>query len=246
MGTFVMDDLNKKKFAGTTLPTKSPFKTINDEADERIKAYKESGGELKSNNGGASRRKSNQSSAKRLPGTSISGPVDDLNREDYTKKGKEKFDSMSLDRRNVERTRGGIYLEQLRKVEGFSKMSENNYYFNLHKYGIKKANDMLAEALRPAYVKKKENDEHVKRVSDPYYAKEQRSRHAIENHPGTEKYYKPKKSNPNSDFERLISAFAALKYSIIRQDYLRFCLTKPKIHTFKILRPEKDRILSRF
>ena len=192
MGTFVMDDLQKKKFAGTTLPTKSPLKTINDEADERIKAYKESGGELKSNSGGASRRRSNQSSAKRLPGTSISGPVDDLNREDYTKKGNEKFDSMSLDRRNVERTRGGIYLEKLRKVEGFSKMSENNYYFNLHKYGIKKANDMLAEALRPAYVKKKENDEHVKRVSDPYYAKEQRSRHAIENHPGTEKYYELK------------------------------------------------------
>ena len=29
------------------------------------------------------------------------------------------------------------------------------------------------------------------------------------------------------------------------KDYLRFCLVKPKIHSLKILRPEKDRILSR-
>ena len=56
----------------------------------------------------------------------------------------------------------------------------------------------------------------------------------------------PKENNPNHDFERLISAFAVLKYPAIRQDYLRFCLAQPKIRSLKILRPEKDRILSRF
>ena len=56
----------------------------------------------------------------------------------------------------------------------------------------------------------------------------------------------PKENNPNPDFEGLIFAFAVLKYSAIRQDYLRFCLAQPKIRSLKILRPEKDRILSRF
>ena len=30
-----------------------------------------------------------------------------------------------------------------------------------------------------------------------------------------------------------------LKYSAIRQDYLRFCLAQPKIRSLKILRPER-------
>jgi len=38
----------------------------------------------------------------------------------------------------------------------------------------------------------------------------------------------------------------SLKYSVIRQDYLRFCLAQSKIRSLKILRPEKNRILSRF
>ena len=42
------------------------------------------------------------------------------------------------------------------------------------------------------------------------------------------------------------SLSTSLKYSAIRQDYLRFFLAQSKIRSLKILRPEKNRILSRF
>ena len=58
--------------------------------------------------------------------------------------------------------------------------------------------------------------------------------------------YQGKPTNPNSDFERQISDFSALKCSAIHQDYLRFCLNKSKICSFKILRPEIDEMMSRF